>query len=306
MKQVQFEIPQFSKHNELQTNPLIQQLKKNDQILNFLRENKCSVELVEKYPIKFNKWLEVKMTCEECHGLNSCAQPVRGQWLDLEWNGLLTPVLRPCRYQLKENKERAHMKSYVVCDLAENFHTIKVEDIQIRGESKEYFDALLKVVEWLKNPKEQGLYLYGGVGVGKTYIAACASNFFARKAKSVAFVNVPEWISRMKGSFDDMDAMNKEIGKIKRADFVVFDDIGAESVTPWVRDDLLFPILNKRMEEKKITWFTSNEDFKSLENHFRNTKQNEQEEMKAVRILERIRTLSKEFLIPGKNRRNHE
>lgn len=306
MKRVQFDIPQFSKQPEPQTAALVEQLKQNEHILSLLKENNCSLELVEKYPIKFNKWLEVKMKCETCKGLAHCSQPIQGQWVDLEWNGLLTPVLKACRYQAKQNKETGHMKNYVVNDLAASFHSVKIEDIQIRGESKEYFDALLKIVEWLKNPKEQGFYLYGSVGVGKTYIAACASNFFARKGKSVAFVNVPEWISRMKGLFNDMDAMNKEIGKIKRADFVVLDDIGAESVTPWVRDELLFPILNKRMEEKRMTWFTSNEDFKSLENHFRNTKQNDQEEMKAVRILERVRTLSKEFLIPGKNRRIQE
>ncbi|MEG0563253.1 ATP-binding protein [Anaerorhabdus sp.] len=305
MKKAQFDIPAFTKNqNKTQTVLLVEQLKKDEHILNFIKRNNCSIDLVEKYPIKFNKWLDVKMKCENCPSLNSCVQPVKGQFQDLEWNGLLTPVIRTCRYQVTQNKEVAHMVNYLVCDMPKHFYNLKIEDIQIRGESKDYFDALLKVVDWLKNPKERGLYLYGSVGVGKTYIAACAANYFARKGKKVAFIQVPDWISRMKNCFDADDTFTKEISKVKRADFVVFDDIGAESVTPWVRDELLFPILNKRMEEKKMTWFTSNEDFVSLENHFRNTKQNDQEEMKAVRILERVKALSNEFQIPGKNRRN--
>ncbi|MEG0240152.1 ATP-binding protein [Anaerorhabdus sp.] len=305
MKKASFDIPAFSKNqNKTQTNLLIEQLKKNEHIIEFLKRNNCSLDLVEKYPIKFNKWLEVVMKCENCSGLHQCSQPVHGQFTDLEWNGLLTPILRTCRYQAKINKETSHVQNYYICDMPKSFYTLKIEDIQIRGESKDYFDALLKIVEWLKNPKDKGFYLVGRVGVGKTYIAACAANYFARKGKTVAFIQVPEWISRMKNTFDSTDTFSKEIAKIKRADFVVFDDIGAESVTPWVRDELLFPILNKRMEDKKMTWFTSNEDFTSLENHFRNTKQNDQEEMKAVRILERIRALSTEFEVPGKNRRN--
>lgn len=302
MKKVEFEIPSFSKQSN-QLGPLIEQLKKNEHVLLFLKENNCPITLVEQFPVKFNKWLEEKMKCENCTGLSACTQKVTGQWMDLEWNGLLLPVITTCKYKKKVLKDSAHIKNYVVCDLPISYHLLKIEDIQIRGESKEYFDALLKIVDWLKNPKEKGLYLYGSVGVGKTYIAACASNYFARKGKKVAFINVPEWISKMKSSFDSPDFTNSEISKIKRADFVVFDDLGAESVTPWVRDELLLPILNKRMDDKKMTWFTSNEDFVSLENHFRNTKQNDQEEMKAVRIMERMKTLSIPFEIRGKNRR---
>ncbi|SJZ86075.1 ATP-binding protein [Anaerorhabdus furcosa] len=305
MKKAQFDIPAFTKNqNKPQTTLLIEQLKKNEHVLEFLKKNNCSIELVEKYPIKFNKWLEVIMKCENCKGLSTCGQPVRGQFTDLEWNGLLTPILRTCKYKLDSDKETNHIKNYIVNDLPRSFYPIKIEAIQITEDNKTYYNALLNVAAWIRNPKEKGYYIYGGVGIGKSYLAACVSNYFARRNMKVAFINVPDWISRMKNSFDDPAAMSNELSKIKRADFVVFDDIGAESVTPWVRDELLFPILNKRMEDKKMTWFTSNEDFASLENHFKNTKQNDQEEMKAVRIMERIRTLSQEFKLPGKNRRN--
>ncbi len=91
---------------------------------------------------------------------------------------------------------------------------------------------------------------------------------------------------------------------MKRADFAVFDDIGAESVTSWLRDEVLLPIFNERMDRQKLTWFTSNENFSSLENHYMYNQKSDKEELKAVRIMERIKALSKEMKITGKNRRN--
>ena len=84
----------------------------------------------------------------------------------------------------------------------------------------------------------------------------------------------------------------------------MFDDIGAESVTSWLRDEILLPVFNQRMEQRRTTWFTSNESFVSLENHYMYNQKSEKEELKAVRIMERIKTLSKELKITGKNRRN--
>ena len=94
-----------------------------------------------------------------------------------------------------------------------------------------------------------------------------------------------------------------EITDIRLADFVVMDDIGAESCSAWVRDEVLMPILNWRMEHHKLTWFTSNEDQKSLHDHFALSSGNREEEMKAVRLMERISTLAEYVYLSGKNRR---
>ena len=40
---------------------------------------------------------------------------------------------------------------------------------------------------------------------------------------------------------------------LKEVDYLVLDDIGAESMSGFVRDDILFNILDYRMENKLIT-----------------------------------------------------
>ena len=72
-----------------------------------------------------------------------------------------------------------------------------------------------------------------------------------------------------------------------------------------MRDELIFPVLNQRMEEKKKTWFTSNEDFISLHDHYRFSAKLGEEEMKAVRIMERIQNLAQMLELKGENRRKH-
>ena len=109
----------------------------------------------------------------------------------------------------------------------------------------------------------------------------------------------------MKTLLDDPQEYEKQIRILSKVDFAVFDDIGAESVTPWVRDELLFTVLNERMENHKLTYFTSNEDLKTLEDHFAYTSMGE-EKMKAVRMMERVKKLSKPLEIKGKNRRFHQ
>ena len=49
---------------------------------------------------------------------------------------------------------------------------------------------------------------------------------------------------------------------------LLLDDIGAEHLTAWARDEVIEPIIQHRMDEKLPTFFTSNFDYDGLEKHF--------------------------------------
>lgn len=61
----------------------------------------------------------------------------------------------------------------------------------------------------------------------------------------------------------------------------MIDDIGAESMTSWIRDDVLSVILQYRMQEQLVTFFSSNLDLKALEEHLTVTQRGEQEPLKS-------------------------
>lgn len=52
-----------------------------------------------------------------------------------------------------------------------------------------------------------------------------------------------------------------------KLDLLLLDDIGAETVTNWSRDEILGTILQYRMENNLSTFITSNLNISELEGH---------------------------------------
>lgn len=284
-------------------NQLIHQLKQDKNVQQFLHEHHLSLEFVEQFPYRISKGIENVQRCEGCKGLSECRQSKAGEVNRLSYDGILRLEPKLCAYAQKQKQERMHLKKFWIDQMPEHLKTVSLKQIDQSCESNEYLRALAEVTMNLIHA-EEGLFLYGAVGTGKTYLAGCIANYYARKGNSVVFVQTPGWISKMKGMLNDPDGFERELEMMKKAGVAVFDDIGAESVTPWVRDELLFPILNERMENHRLTYFTSNEDLDSLQEHYAFTSLGE-EKMKAVRMMERIKKLSKPLEIQGKNRRFH-
>ncbi len=282
---------------------LINTLKKDNYLKELCVKSNIDFNLIEQFPYRFSKWLENIKLCQQCTGLNQCKQENKGKVYHLKNEGYLDFVLQSCRYTRQHQKELAHLSNMAINDLPSQLHAIKMAQLEVTSSNME---ALSAVSDWLEQPSAVGYYLHGTLGVGKSTLAACACNYLARKGHWVAFVNVPDFVQRMKNLFNSPEEYQKQMRILQHVDFLVLDDIGAESVTAWVRDELLFPILNKRMEEKKYTWFTSNEDFKSLEEHYAFSTKYGVEQLKALRIMERIKTLCKEIVINGENRRKQQ
>ena len=61
--------------------------------------------------------------------------------------------------------------------------------------------------------------------------------------------------------------MKQKLQRIREANILMIDDIGAEEVTPWVRDEVIGPLLHYRMVQELPTFFSSNLNFEELEHH---------------------------------------
>ena len=136
------------------------------------------------------------------------------------------------------------------------------------------------------------------MGTGKTYLSACALNEAAKNKRKVAFVQCSRLSERISNYHVDSKT---EVDRLMYADFVVFDDIGAEEVSEKYRSVLL-SILDARMQNHLMTWFTSNEDYKTLLEHYTFSNKSE-DKYEAMRIIERIQTLSKPIELIAEDRR---
>ena len=152
-----------------------------------------------------------------------------------------------------------------------------------------------------KNIHQKGLFLSGSFGVGKTFILAGLANSLAMMNKRVVFMHVPNFIAGLSSHFND-NSLPEEVQRISNCDVLILDDIGAENLSQWSRDEVLAVILQSRMDNQLPTFFSSNFSMNDLEEHFKETK-NAIDPVKAARLMERVRTLAKEVVVSGPNRR---
>lgn len=166
--------------------------------------------------------------------------------------------------------------------------------------------ALQFVDEYIQKPDafHKGLYLHGAFGVGKTYLLGAIAHELSTFGYPSTIVHYPTFATEMRSSVGQQTTGIK-LDSYKEAPILMLDDIGAEYATSWIRDDVLGVILQYRMQNELPTFFSSNFNMARLENeHFRFNQHNDDELLKAKRIMERVRFLSDEIEVVGKNRRN--
>ena len=145
-----------------------------------------------------------------------------------------------------------------------------------------------------------GLDLHGSFGSGKSFlISALLNELHEKKKASVCMIYFPEALRTLK---DDWDNFGSKIEYLKSVDILLIDDIGAEKVTEWGRDEVLGTILQARMDKQLATFFTSNLTIKELESHLALSNKSD-DLVKARRIIERIKQLTNDLELISVNRR---
>lgn len=285
---------------EKETKLLAEELKKDNILLKCFKANNINLDVVESNAWLLKEWLEEVKLCEACKGLKGCKQNNKGLYPNLNYDSILTINYQACKYERDKQNKTAHLRNYLINQLPTKLESVSFEEIELVGEDASYgavYDICTN-----KSANNEGLYLYGTMGSGKTYLAACACNEHARNGERVCFVHYPTFALEMANNAFKEEA--KELmDSIMRAEFVVLDDIGAESVTEYNRDQVLLPILNYRYENEKCTWFTSNVDIDTLINHFSTSSRGTEDEMKALRIGERLVHMAESVLLNTRDRR---
>ena len=241
--------------------------------------------------------------CQTCAGLSSCKNKINGYlYAPKENKNNISFEYIACPYQLKMLEETKYKENIKLFETPKSLTEASIKNIHTDDKNRmdviKYFKYFMDHYHDEEKPK--GIYLHGSFGTGKSYLIAALFNELAKKDIPSAIVYVPEFLRLLKSSFDS--DYEEKYNYIKRVPVLLLDDIGAENLTAWSRDEIIGTILQYRMDEKLPTFFTSNLDIKQLEEHFSMTA-NGVDKIKARRITERILYLSKEFKIASENRR---
>lgn len=248
----------------------------------------CPKEVLRKYTSLLEESAIEFSHCKACPGLVACQNKMAGYaYLPQVYPDHLEFHYQSCRYQQAKQKEDIYKKYMLLLHESPSIKEARMDLVYLN--QKERLPIVQKLDDFIEhysqNPNQKGLYLHGSFGSGKTYmITAMFHTMALRKVRSM-IVFWPECLRDLKSSFQD--DFKPKYERIKKIPLLLIDDIGAENTTAWGRDEILGPLLQYRMNEQLPTFFTSNLDLKSLEQHFSVTKE-QVDIMKAKRIMERI------------------
>lgn len=150
-------------------------------------------------------------------------------------------------------------------------------DIPLQA-GKDDIEVFKKLQDFKMNVKEkvsngEGLYIWGRTtGNGKTtWAGKIVNQYFRRSIADTGiefegvYINVPTFMENLRQSYGKEDIeFNYLMEKVYKSKIAIFDDIGSERPSEWVRERL-YTIINHRVSNGLTTIYTSNVDLNELE-----------------------------------------
>ena len=163
------------------------------------------------------------------------------------------------------------------------------------GKNEKISNAMKRYVDNFKDFKKEGkgLLLYGTVGTGKTYFAACIANALIDEGYSVLMTNFARLTNSIQGTFD---GKNEFIDSLQRYTLLIIDDLGAERKSDFTQEQV-FQIIDARYRSGLPMVITSNLTAEEIK---------KPQEVGYSRIYDRILERCFPVAVTGESRRRQE
>jgi DNA replication protein DnaC len=114
------------------------------------------------------------------------------------------------------------------------------------------------------------LVFLGGYGSGKTHLAAAIANYRAGLGDPPLFVMVPDLLDHLRATFSPNSsvAFDRRFDEVRTAPLLVLDDLGTQSMTPWVREKL-YQLFNYRYNAELPTVITTSDSLDEMDARIR-------------------------------------
>lgn len=273
--------------------------------VNILKQINLDETKLYKYTSRIKDCAKEEKACSNCKGLCFCQNEMKGYKLTPSvFENKINFEYEACSYMRKNLEETSFLSNIKLFNEPSELKKARIKDIYVDDKSRvEVIKYINNYIKAYNKDRLKGLYLTGSFGSGKTYLISALFNELAKQNINSVIVYFPEFLRTLKSSFNDIEnSYNERFNYVKNVELLLIDDIGAENLTTWGRDEILGTILQYRMQENLPTFFTSNLNMKELEEHLSITTSSS-DKVKARRIIERIKYLTDEMTLIGINRR---
>ncbi len=301
------DINNIVKSNNAYNKNALQSISSCQEIVNFIQNNNLTEREIENNLIYFMDYKDDLETCKGCTGIDECSFQLKGYQTELSFEErMVVRSFRPCRFakhietkrEIARNIKMYHLTGQVFKDasLLNILHDFPGSTTKV---------VMKKMNEFFKDPTTKGLYIHGKTGVGKTYFMSAFVNKEASLGEDCAIITLSQLSTELRRYFGDRreerEAYQDILETLKTVHILVIDGIGSEAASGWLRDEILFPILDARYNEQLPTFFTSIFSLKELEKYY-TFNSNDKEKVKS--LLDRINGLAVEVELIDKNHRD--
>ena len=284
------------KKNQTIVDEILDKISEDTVLKRFFMKHDVTSETIEAHLNDLMTYQNEHPRCFDCEGLDHCTQDTLGHQPVLTYeNEAIRLSYQPCNF-LRHYEQKQSVKNRInALYMPHMIYHASLSDFYMQSpERKTLYKEIMAFMKQVKlGEAVKGFYLCGEYQIGKTYTLAAMANYLAELNKTVVIAYYPDLVREIKSSIRTGE-LESIIDNLKTVDVLMLDDIGGESPSQWMRDEVLGPILQHRLLDQKITCFTSNVPLKELHKFMVENAQ-QAEKVKAYRIEERIRHLTQEF-----------
>lgn len=304
MKSIKDIINEIMPGIELEQAKLLGQLKADRELAELIAREGIADETLKLALATLFQYVEERNACNACPGINDCPNLVIGHFTTIDYrNQRFYSYLEKCSKQIAKEREDYQARLFRGQHIADELYNASFNEFESSTGRLDAYEALLRfIADYREGEKRKGIYLYGPLGVGKSYMLVAFARKLAERGVATLMVYLPDFFRDIKQSIGD-NSLQLKIEALKNIDVLILDDIGAESISQWERDEILGAILQARMVKGLPTIYSSNLDYDGLERHLSYSSKGGEELLKAKRIMERIRHYTDAYLVDGPNRR---
>jgi primosomal protein DnaI len=262
-------------------------------------DSEITKEQYERNKIWIEQIREAQKLCEACKGTD-CPQFNKGYMpiFDCFCGNYSMSLLRCPHNELVKHKGEAR-KLQQEAHIPQRYAKLTFPDLKNMELSPKNRVVAITLLQLSKEPKRnEGLYLHGTPGVGKTMLVSILGNTLLKAGKKVLFSNTTELLNQLRQRIKS--DWNEELARYQKVPCLILDDVGVTKMTEWGLEQM-FRLLDARYEEERQTFFTSNYSLEQLQKKLLDM--NQFEETQVVRLISRMAGLARQVELTGEDKR---